>query len=64
MTTPLIDPRAVAAGAPVDGGGRRPLRRSPVRLASAAVLTALVGFAVVCPLVLADPSAQDLGAYL
>ena len=64
MTTPLIDPRAVAAGAPVDGGGRRPLRRSPVRLASAVVLTALVGFAVVGPLVLADPSVQDLGAYL
>lgn len=62
MTTPLVVPR------PVEEAGRtRPRRRpawSPTRLLSASALGGLVLFALVGPLVLADPTAQDLGAYL
>lgn len=39
-------------------------RREPGRLLAGLVLVLLVGFAVVGPLVLSDPAAQDLGRYL
>lgn len=48
-----------------DHGPSTVVRRSaPGRLAAAGVLALLVGFAALGPLVLADPSAQDLGRYL
>lgn len=53
--SPAITPDA----APVD---RR--RSGPGRILAISVLGALVAFAVVGPLVLADPGAQDLGRYL
>ncbi len=55
MTTPLLhvpDLSQPAAG------------RSPLRLVSAALLLVLVVFALIGPLVLSDPSAQDLDHYL
>jgi peptide/nickel transport system permease protein len=55
VTTPLLhvpDLRRPAAG------------RSPLRLVSAALLLVLVAFALIGPLVLSDPTAQDLDHYL
>ena len=56
MTTPLLEVAAPAAGE------RR--RRSGTRRAAAVVLTALAAFAVLGPLLLPDPAAQDLGRFL
>ena len=50
--TPLTDAATMAPSAPTSGG--RPRRRRPARLASGAVLVALVAFALVGPLVWPD----------
>lgn len=60
--TPLTDAATMAPSAPTSGG--RPRRRRPARLASGAVLVALVAFALVGPLVWPDAAAQDLDRYL
>lgn len=60
--TPLTDAATLAPSTPTPGG--RPRRRRPARLASGAVLVALVAFALVGPLVWPDAAAQDLDRYL
>lgn len=56
MTTPLLDATATLTG----GSRTRPLARRAAVLG----LGALAAFAIVGPLLLADPAAQDLGHYL
>lgn len=60
--TPLTDAATLAPSTPTSGG--RPRRRRPARLASGAVLVALVAFALVGPLVWPDAATQDLDRYL
>ncbi|WP_435771356.1 ABC transporter permease [Nocardioides sp. SYSU DS0651] len=55
MTTPLLE---------VSAGLDQPRRGRVTRRAAGALLAALVAFAVVGPLLLPDPAAQDLGRYL
>lgn len=56
MTTPLLEAAATVAGRS---------RRSPLaRRAAALGLVALAAFAIIGPLVLPDPAAQDLGRFL
>lgn len=58
MTTPLLEATATAT---VDAPARRP---SVVRVASLTGLVGLAAFALVGPLVLPDPAAQDLTRFL
>ena len=56
MTTPLLEAAATVTG----GSRRRPIARRAAMLG----LGTLAAFAIVGPLLLADPAAQDLGRYL